>query len=97
MTLKIDVSYTDHSHIIGRGGNTIKAVMTKTGCHIHFPDCNRSNQFEKSNMVSISGESDRVELARSRVRVSQLPVYMDSGVVRPLNWGPGRVFLAHFL
>ncbi|KAF6216751.1 hypothetical protein GE061_001100 [Apolygus lucorum] len=68
VTLKIDVSYTDHSHIIGRGGNTIKGVMSSTGCHIHFPDCNRSNQHEKSNMVSIAGEIENVEIARAKVR-----------------------------
>uniref|UniRef100_A0A146M074 Protein bicaudal C n=1 Tax=Lygus hesperus TaxID=30085 RepID=A0A146M074_LYGHE len=68
VTLKIDVSYTDHSHIIGRGGNTIKGVMSSTGCHIHFPDCNRSNQHEKSNMVSIAGEVENVEIARAKVR-----------------------------
>ena len=47
----MDVSYTDHSHVIGRGGNNIKHVMQQTACHIHFPDSNRSNQSEKSNQV----------------------------------------------
>ncbi|BES91338.1 Hypothetical protein domain [Nesidiocoris tenuis] len=68
VTLKVDISYTDHSHIIGRGGNTIKSVMSATGCHIHFPDCNRSNENEKSNMVSITGQLDRVEVARAKIR-----------------------------
>ncbi|KOX80042.1 Protein bicaudal C like protein 1-B [Melipona quadrifasciata] len=49
VTMKLDVSYTDHSHIIGKGGLTIKRVMEDTGCHIHFPDSNRSNHQEKSN------------------------------------------------
>ncbi|XP_031849629.1 protein bicaudal C isoform X2 [Nomia melanderi] len=68
VTMKLDVSYTDHSHIIGKGGLTIKRVMEETGCHIHFPDSNRSNHQEKSNQVSIAGEMDGVERARARVR-----------------------------
>lgn len=65
----MDVSYTDHSHIIGKGGHTIKRVMEETHCHVHFPDSNRSNPMEKSNQVSISGDIEGVEGARSRVRV----------------------------
>lgn len=67
--MKLDVSYTDHSHIIGKGGLTIKRVMEETGCHIHFPDSNRSNHQDKSNQVSIAGEMEGVERARARVRV----------------------------
>ncbi|KAH9634257.1 hypothetical protein HF086_011517 [Spodoptera exigua] len=69
VTMKIDVSYTDHSHIIGKGGLTIKRVMEETGCHIHFPDSNRTSTVEKSNQVSIAGDMERVERARARVRV----------------------------
>jgi len=68
VTMKMDVSYTDHSHIIGKGGNTIRRVMADTKCHIHFPDSNRSNPVEKSNQVSIAGEMSGVERARARVR-----------------------------
>lgn len=68
--MKLDISYTDHSHIIGRGGLTIKQVMEETGCHIHFPDSNRSNLTEKNNQVSISGEMAFVEKARAKLRVS---------------------------
>ncbi|KAK9505694.1 hypothetical protein O3M35_009686 [Rhynocoris fuscipes] len=68
VNMKIDVSYTDHSHIIGRGGLTIKKVMEDTGCHIHFPDSNRNNAHEKSNQVSIAGEVWGVEKARAKVR-----------------------------
>jgi len=68
VTMKMDVSYTDHSHIIGKGGNTIRRVMAETNCHIHFPDSNRSNPNEKSNQVSIAGEMVGVERARARVR-----------------------------
>lgn len=67
--MKMDVSHTDHSHIIGKGGMSIKRVMAETRCHVHFPDSNRSNTNEKSNQVSISGNIDGVELARARVRV----------------------------
>lgn len=53
VTLKMDVSHTEHSHVIGKGGNNIKKVMLDTGCHIHFPDSNRGiNVQEKSNQVS---------------------------------------------
>jgi polyribonucleotide nucleotidyltransferase len=76
VTMKLDVSYTDHSHIIGKGGMTIKKVMEETGCHIHFPDSNRSNMNEKSNQVSIAGELDGVEKARARVRVGPYLIRM---------------------
>lgn len=69
VTLKMEVSYTDHSHIIGRGGNTISRVMEETRCHVHFPDSNRTNQTEKSNLVTVAGELAGVEKARARVRV----------------------------
>ncbi|KAK4883581.1 hypothetical protein RN001_006900 [Aquatica leii] len=68
VTMKMDVSYTDHSHIIGKGGLSIKRVMEETRCHVHFPDSNRSNPIEKSNQVSIAGDIEGVERARSRVR-----------------------------
>ncbi|CAG4994704.1 unnamed protein product [Parnassius apollo] len=51
-----------------RGGLTIKRVMEETGCHIHFPDSNRTSTMEKSNQVSIAGDMERVERARARVR-----------------------------
>lgn len=53
MTLKIDVAFTDHSHIIGKHGRNTQQVMKETGCHIHFPDSNRDPNLEKSNMVSV--------------------------------------------
>nr|DBA15190.1 TPA: hypothetical protein GDO54_004434 [Pyxicephalus adspersus] len=56
VTLKMDVSHTEHSHVIGKGGNNIKKVMEETGCHIHFPDSNRNNQAEKSNQSSRTGK-----------------------------------------
>lgn len=48
----MDVAYTEHSHVIGKGGGNIKKVMEVTSCHIHFPDSNRHNTTgEKSNQV----------------------------------------------
>ncbi|MBN3302629.1 BIC1A protein, partial [Amia calva] len=50
VTLKMDVAYTEHSHVIGKGGGNIKKVMEETLCHIHFPDSNRNSvNVEKSN------------------------------------------------
>ncbi|KAK3602401.1 hypothetical protein CHS0354_030122 [Potamilus streckersoni] len=69
VTLKMDVSHTDHSHVIGKGGNNIKRVMQETSCHIHFPDSNRGNNVqEKSNQVSIAGQPNGVEAARIQIR-----------------------------
>lgn len=68
VTMKLNVSYTHHSHIIGEGGQTITNVRKQTGCHIHFPDSNRSGSETKSNQVSITGSIEGVEKARSRVR-----------------------------
>jgi protein bicaudal C len=66
----MDVSYTDHSYIIGRCGNNIKRIMEDTATHIHFPDSNRSNPTEKSNQVSLCGSIEGVEKARALVRAS---------------------------
>ncbi|RWS11704.1 protein bicaudal C 1-like protein [Dinothrombium tinctorium] len=68
VTLKMDVAFTDHSHIIGKGGRCIQKVMDETGCHIHFPDSNRTNTVEKSNQVSIAGTALGSEQARCRIR-----------------------------
>lgn len=53
VTLKIEVPYTEHSHVIGKGGQNIRKVMEKTNCHIHFPDSNRGNTQDKSNQVTV--------------------------------------------
>ncbi|CAH1793905.1 unnamed protein product [Owenia fusiformis] len=88
VTLKMDVSHTEHSHVIGKGGNQIKAVMQDTGCHIHFPDSNRSSQGEKSNQVSIAGQPLGVEQARVKIRDLLPLVYMFelpvTGVLQPI-------------
>lgn len=68
--MKMDISFTDHSYIIGRQGQNIKKIMENTMTHIHFPDSNRTNQTEKSNQVSLCGSLEGVEMARALVRVS---------------------------
>ena len=49
--LKIDVPFTEHSHIIGRQGRNTQAVMKATDAHVHFPDSNKAEAGEKSNQV----------------------------------------------
>lgn len=84
VTLKMDVAFTDHSHIIGKGGRSIQRVMDETGCHIHFPDSNRTNTAEKSNQVSIAGSAEGVEQSRRRIR-EMLPITVQFDL--PLNNG----------
>lgn len=84
VTLKMDVAFTDHSHIIGKGGRSIQRVMDETGCHIHFPDSNRTNAAEKSNQVSIAGSAEGVEQSRCRIR-EMLPITLQFDL--PLNNG----------
>ncbi|MCI4381611.1 hypothetical protein PGIGA_G00254020 [Pangasianodon gigas] len=89
VTLKMDVTHTEHSHVIGKGGGNIKKVMEDTSCHIHFPDSNRhSANGEKSNQVSIAGPVQGVESARRHIRDLQplaltfdLPLTLMGGVV----------------
>lgn len=84
VTLKMDVAFTDHSHIIGKGGRSIQRVMDESGCHIHFPDSNRTNMAEKSNQVSIAGSAIGVEQSRCRIR-EMLPLTVQFDL--PLNNG----------
>ncbi|MCI4382345.1 hypothetical protein PGIGA_G00013840 [Pangasianodon gigas] len=87
VTLKMDVSHTEHSHVIGKGGNNIKRVMEETGCHIHFPDSNRNSQGEKSNQVSIAGQPAGVETARAKIRelMSLVLMFECGGFVESLD------------
>ncbi len=70
--LSMEVSFTTHSHIIGRAGTNINTVMKETSTKIHFPDENRVAGEKKSNEVTISGELVNVETARRRIRVCML-------------------------
>ncbi|KAM7542845.1 hypothetical protein Aperf_G00000004481 [Anoplocephala perfoliata] len=77
VTIKLDVAHTEHSHLIGRSGHCVKAMMLDTSCHIHFPDSNRApNAIEKSNQVTVSGRPMDVERARKRIRQMLPLVYI---------------------
>ncbi|XP_056626532.1 protein bicaudal C homolog 1 isoform X2 [Triplophysa dalaica] len=96
VTLKMDVSHTEHSHVIGKGGNNIKKVMEDTGCHIHFPDSNRNNQAEKSNQVSIAGQPGGVEAARARIReLLPLVLMFELPVMVQMNPDPSSPAIQH--
>uniref|UniRef100_A0AAY4AAJ8 SAM domain-containing protein n=2 Tax=Denticeps clupeoides TaxID=299321 RepID=A0AAY4AAJ8_9TELE len=96
VTLKMDVSHTEHSHVIGKGGNNIKKVMEETGCHIHFPDSNRNNQAEKSNQVSIAGQPGGVEAARARIReLLPLVLMFELPVIVQMNPDPSSPAIQH--
>lgn len=45
--MKMDISYNDHSSIIGQFGNNIKRIMDETSTHIHFPDSNKDPKESK--------------------------------------------------
>lgn len=47
VTMKMDISYNDHSSIIGTKGNNIKKIMDQTSTHIHFPDSNKESKESK--------------------------------------------------
>ncbi|KAJ8361621.1 hypothetical protein SKAU_G00181460 [Synaphobranchus kaupii] len=94
VTLKMDVSHTEHSHVIGKGGNNIKKVMEETGCHIHFPDSNRNNQAEKSNQVSIAGQPAGVETARAKIR-ELLPLVLTFELPAMVQPDPGSPMVQH--
>ncbi|XP_055712848.1 protein bicaudal C isoform X2 [Phlebotomus papatasi] len=84
VTMKLDISYTDHSFIIGKSGKIIKKIMEETQTHIHFPDSNRNNQNEKSNQVSLNGALEGVEKARALVRESApLVLQFDLPIMAP--------------
>ncbi|XP_029636770.1 protein bicaudal C homolog 1-A isoform X1 [Octopus sinensis] len=96
VTLKMDVSHTDHSHVIGKGGNNIKKVMQGTGCHIHFPDSNRGNNVqEKSNQVSIAGQPSGVESARIQIRDLLPLVFIFEMSLSPSLADPASSHLVH--
>jgi len=90
VTLKIDVDWTAHSHIIGKAGTSIQNVMDRTGCHVHFPDANRTNTTKKSNQVSIAGTAFGVNQARIAIR-DLLPILISFNLV--LKFGMRSTFL----
>uniref|UniRef100_A0A183BV56 SAM domain-containing protein n=1 Tax=Globodera pallida TaxID=36090 RepID=A0A183BV56_GLOPA len=71
VVLKIEVSHSLHSQIIGRGGRNTQQIMRDTNCHIHFPDSNKSltnPPMTMNDQVSISGCAKDVETAREMIR-----------------------------
>ena len=74
-TLFMEVSYTFHSHLIGKAGKNINSLMDETGTRIHFPDGNRMAGHSKSNSVIIRGEIDKLENVRQRIRVSHIVLF----------------------
>ncbi|KAL3088320.1 hypothetical protein niasHT_023880 [Heterodera trifolii] len=69
--LKIEVSHSLHSQIIGKGGRNTQQIMRETNCHIHFPDSNKSlsnSMITMNDQVSISGCAKDVEKARELIR-----------------------------
>ena len=68
MRMNMDVSYTGHSDIIGKGGKTVNSVMSDTGCRIHFPDSNLNNPNQKYNQVTIAGDVEGIEKSRAKIR-----------------------------
>ncbi|XP_054161538.1 protein bicaudal C homolog 1-like [Oppia nitens] len=80
VTLKMDIDWTAHSHIIGKGGTSIQQVMVSSGCHVHFPDANRTNTNEKSNQVSIAGTVEGVKMARIAIR-DLLPIIITFNIL----------------
>ncbi|CAG2164467.1 unnamed protein product [Oppiella nova] len=80
LTLKMDVDWTAHSHVIGKAGASIQKVMDSTGCHVHFPDANRTNSNEKSNQVSIAGSALGVNKARVAIRYL-LPIVVSFNLI----------------
>ena len=69
-TLSMEVSYTFHSHLIGKSGKNINSLMGETGTRIRFPDGNRIAEHTKSNSVIVRGEVDKLENVRQRIGVS---------------------------
>lgn len=80
ITMKLDVEFSYHAHLIGRGGCGIQDIMNGTQCHVHFPDANRNNSQEKSNQVSVSGKVENAERARQAIR-ALLPIVLKFDLV----------------
>lgn len=71
VVMKIDVSFADHSFIIGKGGKRIKSIMDATQTQIHLPDENLIKSEVKSNIVTITCDSlQKADEARQMIRQS---------------------------
>ncbi len=93
----MEVSFTTHSHIIGRAGTNINTVMKETSTKIHFPDENRVAGEKKSNEVTISGELVNVETARRRIRV-RIGLFLSTFFCRYFRFAyPAVTFLRFFV
>lgn len=66
VTLKLDVSYVDHSDLIELHGDRIKSFMEQTSCVVQFPE-QKENQL--CNLVTVIGEVTGVEKMRCHIRV----------------------------
>ena len=78
VTLRVDVDYSVHSHLIGRNGGNIASVMRATQTHIHFPDSNKQSQRHNANYSGsrsaspslINGFSNNAPVKNNYVTVS---------------------------
>jgi len=70
VTLRVNVPHEHHFFVIGKKGANMKRVMSLTGCHVHFPDTNRTARATAASkaVVSITGAPDSVHDARVLIR-----------------------------
>lgn len=79
--VSIEVSHTVHSHIIGRGGQQINALMKETSTKIHFPDENRIAGERKSNTgwLTINCFSLTVDITESIINMIVTDISFELG------------------
>jgi hypothetical protein len=69
--MNMDISYRFHSYLIGREGKNIERIRGKTETQIHVSKRNLKNSDVcHRDIVTISGELEKVENAISILRVS---------------------------
>ncbi|XP_059352077.1 protein bicaudal C homolog 1-like isoform X2 [Daphnia carinata] len=91
-TLSMEVSYTFHSHLIGRSGQNINRLMEETGTRIHFPDRNRITGEPKCNNVVIRGQLPNLEKARQRIRMDiPVEIIVDCSSEKISSLGQGQL------
>ena len=71
--ISMEVSFTIHSHIIGRGGQNINTIMRQTSTKVHFPDGNRIVGEKKSN-TGISVDTPQCAHSKPFTRQISRPV-----------------------